>query len=90
MFKIAMLDFNSASCEHECGRGKKRMNILAFFAAAVFVCHAAAQKWWFSAVCPRFGMALRIKKPFCNCLNDCIFVHDDLRSSSFQVRPLLC
>ena len=81
MFKIAMLililllvSMNVVEEEaHE---------YLAFFAAAVFVCHAAAQKWWFSAVCPRFGMALRI-----NCLNDCIFVHDDLRSSSFQVRP---
>lgn len=34
---------------------------LAFFAAAVFVLHAAAQKWWFSTACPRFGIALRIK-----------------------------
>ncbi|ANU64988.1 hypothetical protein [Turicimonas muris] len=60
MFKIAMLililllvSMNVVEEEaHE---------YLAFFAAAVFVCHAAAQKWWFSAVCPRFGMALRIK-----------------------------
>ncbi len=34
---------------------------LAFFAAGIFVLHAAAQKWWFSAVCPRFSVALRIK-----------------------------